>query len=54
MRALLRRVLIAYIRASAPYVARPVVVLDTMSDDDWLALADGEILSAALRGLVSR
>jgi hypothetical protein len=28
-----------------------VTLLDAMSDDHWLAMADGEILSAALRGL---
>lgn len=34
-----------------PAKPEPVTILDTMSDDDWLALADREILSVALRGI---
>lgn len=31
----------------------PVTLLDEMDDSHWLALADGEILAAALRGIGS-
>lgn len=32
----------------------PVTLLDDMDESHWLAMADGEILSQALRGTVSR
>ena len=34
-----------------PSKPEPVVLRDDMSDEDWLAMADGEILSVALRGI---
>ena len=38
--------------APRPVEREPDVILDTMSDEDWLTLADSEILAAALRGTV--
>ena len=46
MRALIRKALVWYIRATGP---SPAVLFDSMSDEDWLRCADEEILRAALR-----